>query len=75
MNVHPIFAGNYPTGVLADVVLRRDVSSILMQAPDDIIFHHQINEASIVYKIRMAPGAFVSGSKLLSTIVVLHKLP
>jgi len=56
VKTHPVFVGYDPTGEPTDVLKRRDVSSILVQPPNDIIIHHQINEAYVVYMIRISPG-------------------
>jgi len=55
---HLVFVGHDPTGVPVDVVERCDVSSFLVGPLDDISIHHQINEASTVSMIRIAPRGF-----------------
>jgi len=71
----PVFADHDPTRVPADVVETCDVSSFLVRPLDDIIIPHQINEASVVSMIKVAPGGFPSSRKRVNTLVALHKFP
>jgi len=75
VKAHRRIVGHDPTRVPAYVMERRDVPLILVRPPDDINIHHQINQASVMSRIRMVPGWFPSDNKQVSMIVVLHKIP
>jgi hypothetical protein len=75
VKAHHRTVGHDPTRVPTYVMERHEILLILVRSPYDISIHHQINQASVMSKIIMAPRQFPSGSKRVSTIVVLHKIP
>ena len=75
VKAHPILADHDSNGATTDVVERRDVWLILGRHSYDINIHHQINEAYVISRIRIAPGGFSSSRKRVIMLITFDKLP
>jgi hypothetical protein len=73
---HPVFVDHDPSGVPAYVLKGCDVSSSLVQPPDDMRMVQRINGVFVVSRIRKAPGRFLFIHKRGNSMIILFiKIP